>query len=78
MPRYSFQVRTGDDTIGHGAALEFDDLAQALTVAEITMTGKSMRDAGATMDLAGSALEIIDEAGAVVASLPIGGTISRH
>ena len=30
------------------------------------------------MNMVGSVLELVDEAGAVVASLPIGGEISRH
>lgn len=43
VPRFSFQVRTGDATLGHGAALEFDSLNQALDVAMRTMIGQALR-----------------------------------
>lgn len=78
MPRYSFQVRTGDATISHGAVIDFVDLAQALAVAKMTLSERALRDIDATMNLAQSALEILNEDGDIVASLPIGDAISRH
>ena len=78
MPRFSFQVRIGGTTLGHGAAIEFDSFDQALDVAMRTMIGQALREADATLRLADSVLEIVDEGGAVVASLPIGSVVTRH
>ena len=78
MPAYRFQIRTGNDTLAHGAVLDFKNLAQAIEVAALSLAGQAMREADETMNLAESALEIVDEDGDVVASLPISAAISRH
>ena len=78
MPRFSFQVRTGEAAFGHDAALEFESFNQALDVATRTMIGQALRQADETLRLADSLLEIVDERGSVVASLPIGTAITRH
>ena len=78
MPAYRFQIRTGNDTLAHGAVLDFKNLAQAIEVAALSLAGQAMREADETMNLAESALEIVDDDGDVVASLPISAAISRH
>ena len=78
MPRYRFQIRTGNETLAHGAALDFSDLTQAIDIAALSLAGQAMRNADETIKLADSALEIVDEAGDIVASLPIRGAFTRH
>ena len=78
MPAFRFQVRTGNETLAHDAALDFSDLTQAIDVAALSLAGQALRDAEETMKLADSALEIVNEDGDVVASLPISAALTRH
>lgn len=78
MPLYSFRVRTGDDAQGHDVTLNFRDLKHAVEIALLTMVERSVYDVEGTFRLADSALEIVNEAGQVVASLPIADVITRH
>ncbi|UAJ12772.1 hypothetical protein [Polymorphobacter megasporae] len=77
MARYSFQVRTGDATHLNGGEAEFGDITDAIAIGRFTLARHKLRHADHALKLSGSVLEIVDEDGDVVASLPIG-ALTRH
>ncbi len=77
MARFSFQVRTGDATHLNGGEVDFRDLAAALAIGLLTLAKQERRQADHALRLTGSVLEIVDEDGEVVATLPIG-AVTRH
>ena len=77
MTVYSFQVRTSEATHLNGGEADFADLSDALAIGRFTLARQAIRNTNRALALTGSVLEIVDEYGDVVASLPIGDA-TRH